>query len=248
MRYSLFALLTPFALFALVGCVADASEPASDAQEIIGGQLARDYPEAVLVDSDRGACSGTVIAPRVVLTAGHCVTSATRWTVTAPYAGGQRARSTKAWTKYTGAGVINPRAIDVAALTLDSPIELDVYPTIATEMARPNTKVRNVGRVRNGVVSNTALFIGREVTLERGVLYGYPNSYVADQVAENGDSGGPVYEKRPGTRKIVAVNSGGANGIEVLGRVDLVASDIARILREAEPEPRSTGQQRNAGP
>src|SRR5262249_16486063 len=40
--------------------------------------VARDYPEAALVDVLRGGqlgayCTGALIAPRVVLTAGHCV-------------------------------------------------------------------------------------------------------------------------------------------------------------------------------
>lgn len=215
---------------AFVGCTVAESDVATESEPIIGGQIARKYSSAVLVDSDRGYCSGAVIAPRVVLTAGHCVKGATRWSVTAPFAGSQRAKSTKSWTKYTPAsGIVNPRSIDVAVLVLDSPITLDRYPTVVDAQARPGTKVRNVGRVKNGVVSNDVLFVGREVALERGLPSGYPNSYVADQVAESGDSGGPVFDAQD---RIVAVNSGGASGIEVLGRVDLVKADIDRVLAE----------------
>lgn len=225
---------------AFAGCAVADADVASESEPIIGGQIAREYSSVVLVDSDRGYCSGAVIAPRVVLTAGHCVKGATRWSVTAPFATGgeEHAKSTKSWTKYTpSSGIVNPRSIDVAVLVLDSPITLDAYPTIASAEARPGTRVRNVGRVKNGVVSNDALYVGRYVALQRGLPSGYPNSYVADQVAESGDSGGPVFDARAdGPPVIVAVNSGGANGVEVLGRVDLVKADIDRIVREnAEP-------------
>lgn len=220
---------------ALTGCTVAESDVASDAEPIVGGQIAREYSSAVLVDSDRGYCSGALIAPSVVLTAGHCVKGATKWTVTAPFApkvDGEtpRAKSTRSWTKYTAAsGIVNPRAIDVAVLKLDTPIAIDTYPSIVGEEQRVGTRVRNVGRVKNNVVSRDVLFFGREVALERGLPSGYPNSYIADQVAESGDSGGPVFDAQS---RIVAVNSGGANGIEVLGRVDLVTSDIDRIIAD----------------
>jgi S1-C subfamily serine protease len=220
---------------AFAGCAVAESDVVSESEPIMGGQIAREYSSAVLVDSDHGYCSGALIAPRVVLTAGHCVKGATRWNVTAPFANGApRAKSTKSWTKYTpSAGIVNPRSIDVAVLVLDAPIALDAYPDVASEEARPGTRVRNVGRVKNGIVSNDVVYVGREVSLARGLPSGYPNSYVADQVAEAGDSGGPVFDARG---RIVAVNSGGANGVEVLGRVDLVTTDIERVVREnAEP-------------
>ncbi|MFI7679319.1 S1 family peptidase [Actinophytocola sp. NPDC049390] len=44
------------------------------ASAIVGGQeVAQEYPWAVVVEHSRGACSGALISPRWVLTAGHCI-------------------------------------------------------------------------------------------------------------------------------------------------------------------------------
>jgi hypothetical protein len=162
------------------------------------------------------------------------VKNATRWTVEAPFARSQTATSTRAWTKYTASsGLLNPRSVDVAVLVLDTPIELDAYPPIAAEPVRDNTKSFNIGRVRDGVVSATSLFVGDDVPVGRGQVWGYPNSYVAqEQIVQSGDSGGPTYVKTSTGRKIVAINSGAAEGKQVLGRVDLVHEDIARVIAE----------------
>src|SRR5512140_1040358 len=68
------------------------SDPAGESvavtvEPIIGGAEAVAYPESALLDIDRGptgsywVCSATLIAPRVVLTAGHCVDGHTKWNV-----------------------------------------------------------------------------------------------------------------------------------------------------------------------
>lgn len=67
---------------ALLGCGSDAYElPLSErSQDIVRGALEPARPEVVAVHantfSGRTLCSGTYVAPRVVLTAAHCLTSA----------------------------------------------------------------------------------------------------------------------------------------------------------------------------
>src|SRR5262245_58033749 len=68
------------------------------ASAIIGGSPASDYHEAALVNMLKGgkraaACSGSIIAPNVVLTAGHCVHGFDGWEIIAPFADNQTASS-----------------------------------------------------------------------------------------------------------------------------------------------------------
>ena len=76
-----------FALTASAGwaCAAEPAEPtASVAQAIVGGAETRTEPAVVgLIAGDRLFCSGTLIAPRAVLTAAHCIEATTPDTVVA---------------------------------------------------------------------------------------------------------------------------------------------------------------------
>jgi secreted trypsin-like serine protease len=77
-RRSLTALVLGLALVALLAPTAQASQRAS--ASVIGGEDASitDFPSLAYLEAQTGpksgfACTGTVIAPRVILTAGHCV-------------------------------------------------------------------------------------------------------------------------------------------------------------------------------
>ena len=90
--HAFLAVLLTSTVAGVTACSAGAGNDGSRPANIVGGVRASDHPEAVLVDMDGAACSGSLIAPRVVLTAGHCVDGSSVWTITAPYAGGQRVR------------------------------------------------------------------------------------------------------------------------------------------------------------
>ncbi len=131
------------AALALLGC--SSAPPAEDTQssssDIIFGSLASPYPESADVQLYSGGrryayCSGAVIAPKLVLTAGHCVLGIDSWQVIAPFAHGQTATGFKGATTYSALPfnpeTVNPQADDVGVIYLDTPIQLATYPTIAT--------------------------------------------------------------------------------------------------------------------
>lgn len=229
--------------FALFGCATANGDFDRDSDEgdsvpvsapIVGGTTASAYPEAVLLDMyTAGAsypsmiCSASVIAPRVVLTAGHCVEGMAKWRAKAPFAGNQSAYASSGAT-YDWAGVtgetVAPNKHDVGLVFLDTPITLSTYPTVMSTGSAIGTQIVNIGRIQNGTASNTSLFVGASVAIQDGAKIGYPYSYYTSEIIQPGDSGGP--DVIAGTHKIAAVNSGAGSGTQVLARVDLVYSWI----------------------
>lgn len=223
-------------------CVAATSDTGVDEENvesrgrsIIGGSKASAFPEAVLIDMKNGgqitsACSGALIAPKVVLTAGHCVHGFDGWNVKAPYANNQSATSTSSatydWTN--DSEYVNPNQHDIGLIFLSKAITLTTYPTLSASAVADNTKVVNIGRINNGYLSNTNLYVSQPISVKKATSAGFPYDYIATEVIESGDSGGP--DLLPGTHTIVAVNSGGGGGTEVLARVDLVYSWIQQQI------------------
>lgn len=249
------ALLASFALAACAPGGGDASDDAADLEDdaesssraILGGTPATEHPEAVLIDMAQGGqtssiCTGALIAPRLVLTAGHCVHGYDGFAVTAPATGAKRhAEAVAVYDWNTGGRNVNPNQHDVALLWLDASIELESYPTVTSKRLPWGAEVRNVGRIDDGEVSFSQLYIGAPVQVFDGAQMGFPLSYMTSELIESGDSGGPVYQA--GTRHIVAVNSGSGGGTQVLARVDLVAEWIVQQGAAWDAEAAASAQQ-----
>ena len=242
--------LTVFASSLFIACAPPGAEIEEDEAEfeeqredaIIGGSLATAYPEATLIEMKAGGvvssiCSGAVIAPKLVLTAGHCVHGFDGWNIKVPFANNQTAKGIRGevldWNSDSES--VDPNLHDVGVIFLDKPIQLASYPTIATASVTIGSKVQNIGRINNGTASYSKLYIGPPVVTKKGSTYGYPFDYATSETIQSGDSGGPVVV--PGTHKIVAVNSGAGGGIQVLARVDLVSSWIKTKVDESGVAP-----------
>lgn len=220
----------------LLGLVACGGEPAigSSDSDIVDGDLASRYAYAALVDAELeggvGHCSGAVIAPRVALTAGHCVHGFGPWRVTTPFAGGQVVTASRGETFdwLTTPDDPRPDMHDIGLLYLDEPITLDAYPELARDGRAEGSKVRYVGRIDDGEISHNALFVGDAVRAHDGADVGWPFTFRTTHYVEKGDSGGPVVLSKD-RMVIVGVDSGGdaAADVELFARVDLLHHWIA---------------------
>jgi hypothetical protein len=239
-----FAPLASLAVIALAGCgpgpLAQEPGPAlphspsseSGRRPSHGAVLADAPPETLRIESQSkgvvAGCLGVLIAPRVALTAGHCLEGRSAARV-------RLARSEHAgfvaverfWLDPrapAGRSNVDRRSADVCVLLLERPIALAAYPRVARRPA-PGS-VMATGLRRSGDQIETV-----RLTLQPPLGSAY---YISQGFARRGDSGGPVYFVGPtGDRLVIAVTAGGSEKEEVLTRVDLVAEAIDHAIELA---------------
>lgn len=178
----------------------------------------------------RGQCLGALVAPRVVLTASHCVHRDVKMTVDrALVDGDEPVNVTRVlWDPKAGkAGMVDTSTTDVAILVLAKPIRLASYPLFATKGVSAGTPAMSTARSPRGL----AAFEIRVRPLGGGY-------YRSAHFAKPGDSGGPVYTGSGSHRRIIAVVSGGNDELETLARVDVVSHLIEQTISETENEAR----------
>jgi hypothetical protein len=193
------------------------------------------YPEAVLITAIAGsnqvACSGTLISPHVVLTTAMCLHRFGSWQVTFPGVGGQSVVATSGAT--FDWSTTNPDRHNVGVIFLNTPVSLARFPTLASSPVVDGTLGSALGRVKSGVLSNTAAFVTADINLKGGAASGAPHDYVSSGSLPYGNQGGAV-ELLDHT--IVAIASGSANGMVNWARVDLVSSWLHAQMRLAGDE------------
>jgi hypothetical protein len=228
------------------------------------------FPEAVLVNAFdpqsttdsflMQRCTGTLVAPRAVLTAGHCTQKTFRRRVVAPYVGGgESAAVASQFTDYVplpdsgGRTRINFDSHDLAVFFLDRPICLAQYPTLA-EAGAPTVGAQavSVGRKSNGSSAGDGdLFVSPAQTLRvfgnRTSYFQVPTSATGGRTfTEGGDSGGPLVQLDAGgglSKTVVGVTSAGDVGVTAFfTRVDVPAADrVKQAIASFGREPGDCG-------
>jgi len=207
---------------------------ASPAFAIVGGAppstggIARSI---VTIVGSRGTfCSGTLIAPRLVLTAGHCVQAGTEYRIVEYDAAHKpqlkTVRRALAHPSFNIQAILAHRAsADVALLELDAPTweavpavlgapQLPLNPGNAFTIAGIGVTIRGDGR-SGGVVRTAPLVAtGKPGTLQIRLVDPATQGSKAGLGACTGDSGGPLFEQQSAGPVIVGVISWstGANG------------------------------------
>ncbi len=224
--------LVSLAALGVMGCSADAPSPESTgqaSQPILGGTTDSGDPSVVAViqtdsSGNQYICTGSIIAPTKVLTAGHCVKGMVSWEVRV----GTDARNPEQTLAVSG-GVADPGGGDIAIITLSQPTDLTplAYNTTALSDADVGTSARSVGYGSNQINSGQGTGGGTKRTGDTSIKALQDDTFSVHQILCHGDSGGPTFANG----KIVGITSYGdtANcvGDDYAVRTDLYADFIS---------------------
>jgi len=198
-------------------------------QEIVGGTATTGDPAVVALytkkpEDEKGAlCTGTVIAPRVILTAAHCVhpdlvgTGTTTTVLMGADLNTPETRCPCIPAKETHYDPLFSRyqlmnGHDIAVVIMDQPLEVKPIPFMQKPIpeAAKGQPARIVGYGLDNGFQQTGAGIKRTATLN---LNGFDDLFVKTGVWGkgicSGDSGGPVMIQVDGQETVVGVNSFG---------------------------------------
>lgn len=256
-------LVCGFALFSALACssggASGGDDPLSERDPIVGGKADRGKdPAVVAIDiGGEALCTGSLIAPRWVLTARHCV-SETAESVGCP-AGGPQVQGERPADGFTilvgddlhtahpvaiGQRVIVPPGDvlcekDIALIELDRPVT-SVAPLALASLSGVKT-VRGVGFGKRGDNASA----GKKMTRSNvPVLQQSAAEFEVGVLSCNGDSGGPALDQKGRVVGVVSRGGPGCSGPDsrnIYTRVDAFHALIDQALgtRPASPAPGS---------
>lgn len=226
-----------FALALTTGCALDGEvETGSETRGIVGGQSVTSDPAVALLDLGNGLCTGTVISPKVILTAAHCLTGpATAISANFINTVGETGDRIEA-TAYE----IKPNT-DIGAIALSSPASMAPIP------ANPHPLEEALGQavriVGFGVTSENGQDSGikREGTAALDSVPPGGEMYTTNdpQGTCYGDSGGPNFMTFDGVEYVAGVTSRGTSicgdGLDIAVRADSHIDWINGFIDQHDP-------------
>lgn len=187
------------------------------------------FAPTISVKTDRGgtiaSCLGVMVAPRVALTAGHCLSDSAKTTVHAATVGGtsKTVAVHRFWTDPTTdhrGGMVDMESSDIAILVLTEPLPMPAYARYAHGPLERAVRATGIRKAPNVIEA-------MGITLRPATSRRY---YASTGFAKPGDSGSPVFVGEGDERVVVGVLAGGSTGREVFARVDLVAHKLDELV------------------
>jgi V8-like Glu-specific endopeptidase len=236
------------------GVVPPAPSPAVERQAVVGGVLEPGYPAVAAIvpvsplcgEPDEAApviCTGTLVAPRVVLTAAHCVENADVSQVLSVVFASETARALPSERVRVVEGRPHPawRAgendIGVLILAQDAPVAPVPLagPALSADVVGWTTRVVGFGRDDQGRTGSRRSGTARVTAVKEGSF----TISVAPGMSCGGDSGGPSFLETDGTERIIGITSYGdpacTRGTNM--RVDVHEAFVQPVLAEIARTP-----------